>query len=96
MDEVVSIYIMHGVTAQQNNFDSIFKSNIQFVKTYKIFLRISWINISAVTHLGDGTLRFKEISCFWQATNCPCEHDLWLADCYWVQHSAGWVHYTLQ
>ena len=38
MDEVVSIYIMHGVMAQQNNFDSFLKSNIQFIKTYKIFL----------------------------------------------------------
>ena len=47
--EVVSIYILHGVMAQQN-FDSFFKCNIQFIKTYKIFL--SLINISAVNTLG--------------------------------------------
>ena len=48
MDEVVSIYILHGVMAQQN-FDSFFKCNIQFFKTYKIFW--SWISITAVNTL---------------------------------------------
>ena len=33
MDEVVSIYILDGVMAQQN-FDSFFKFNIQFIETY--------------------------------------------------------------
>ena len=37
LDEVVSIYILHGVMGQQK-FDSFFKCNIQFIKTYKIFL----------------------------------------------------------
>ena len=41
------------------------------------------------------TLLQLGVSCFWQAPNCPCEHDLWLAGCYWVQCS-GWVHCTLQ
>ena len=80
MDEVVSIYIPHGVMAQQN-FDSFFKCNIKFIKTYKIFLSVKLISVQW-THLGSGTLRFKEISFFWQEANCPCEHDLWLADCY--------------
>ena len=38
MDEVVSIYIMYGAMAQQNNLDSFLKSNTQFIKTYKNFL----------------------------------------------------------
>ena len=49
-------YILHGVMAQQN-FDSFFKCNIQFIKTYKIFL--SWNNISAVNTLGRWHFQIK-------------------------------------